>query len=254
MITHKLSYIICATPRSGSTLLCDLLTDTGMAGRPDSFFNFDSFDWPDYFNVSTLGWGDKHEFDQTYLSAVLEFGSNNTTVFGLRLMWETLDVLLEQLEVLYPDLDNDKDRFRSAFGDCVYLHLTREDKVAQAVSNLKAEQTGLWHAWDDGSERERLKPAATPIYDGQALRELVATAQEHEKAWIDWFSQHDIVPVGLSYESLAAYPQRTLATILTVLDLDPAGAQNIKPKSAKLADRQSDEWIARFRKESEQLR
>ena len=35
---RALSYALCATPRSGSTLLCDLLADTGVAGRPDSFF------------------------------------------------------------------------------------------------------------------------------------------------------------------------------------------------------------------------
>ena len=33
----------------------------------------------------------------------------------------------------------------------------REDKVGQAISRLKAEQTGLWHKFSDGTERERLK-------------------------------------------------------------------------------------------------
>src|SRR5690349_13000702 len=32
------SYIVCATPRSGSTLLCELLKDTGVAGRPEEYF------------------------------------------------------------------------------------------------------------------------------------------------------------------------------------------------------------------------
>src|SRR5215213_3769543 len=34
--TH--SYLICTTPRSGSTLLCELLEGTGVAGRPDEYF------------------------------------------------------------------------------------------------------------------------------------------------------------------------------------------------------------------------
>ena len=29
-----LSYLICATPRNGSTLLCDALGRTGIVGRP----------------------------------------------------------------------------------------------------------------------------------------------------------------------------------------------------------------------------
>src|SRR4051795_11891381 len=33
-----LVYLVCATPRSGSTLLCESLAATGVAGHPDEFF------------------------------------------------------------------------------------------------------------------------------------------------------------------------------------------------------------------------
>ncbi len=32
------SYLICATPRSGSTLLCEALDNTGLAGHPKEYF------------------------------------------------------------------------------------------------------------------------------------------------------------------------------------------------------------------------
>src|SRR3954468_249168 len=32
------SYLVCATPRSGSTLLCEALCNTGVAGRPAEYF------------------------------------------------------------------------------------------------------------------------------------------------------------------------------------------------------------------------
>lgn len=32
------SYLVCATPRSGSTLLCEALLATGVAGRPREYF------------------------------------------------------------------------------------------------------------------------------------------------------------------------------------------------------------------------
>ena len=38
MTEIRLSYLVCATQRSGSTLLCELLKDTGVAGRPQEFF------------------------------------------------------------------------------------------------------------------------------------------------------------------------------------------------------------------------
>src|ERR1700733_11310881 len=37
-MTPMLSYLVCATPRSGSTLLCQALTQTGVAGRPEEDF------------------------------------------------------------------------------------------------------------------------------------------------------------------------------------------------------------------------
>ena len=37
-MTPMLSYLVCATPRSGSTLLCHALDQTGVAGRPAEYF------------------------------------------------------------------------------------------------------------------------------------------------------------------------------------------------------------------------
>ena len=36
--TDGISYLVCATQRSGSTLLCELLKGTEVAGVPDEFF------------------------------------------------------------------------------------------------------------------------------------------------------------------------------------------------------------------------
>src|SRR3954452_18480605 len=37
-MTPDRCYLVCATPRSGSTLLCHLLDDTGIAGHPEEYF------------------------------------------------------------------------------------------------------------------------------------------------------------------------------------------------------------------------
>ena len=37
-MTPERSYLVCATPRSGSTLVCKALRDTGVAGRPEEYF------------------------------------------------------------------------------------------------------------------------------------------------------------------------------------------------------------------------
>lgn len=250
MTNHTKTYIICATPRSGTTLLCDLLADTGITGKPDSFFRFQSISWwTDYFKVSAVGWADEHEFDRSYLAAAIEEGTNGTDVFGMRLMWESMVHLQSRLDVFHPGLPSDHARFQAAFGSPLYIHLSREDKVAQAVSLTKAEQTGLWHVESDGTERERLKPAQPAAYDSRSLSEELSELEAHDAAWTDWFSRHDIEPVRITYEMLSADPQATLATILSALGLDPAIANTVRPRTAKLGDSESQDWITRFRAE-----
>ena len=36
-----MSYLVCSIPRSGSSLLCELLGGTGLAGAPAEFFHPD---------------------------------------------------------------------------------------------------------------------------------------------------------------------------------------------------------------------
>jgi len=244
------SCIVGSTPRSGSTLLCDLLTDTGVAGQPHSYFRREDISWwAEQFGVSTVDWRSGHEFDRAYMAAVLRQGTGGTRVFGLRLMWESVAGLLKKLDSFYPDLDSDNARFKAAFGTPAYLHLSREDKVAQAVSLLRAEQTGLWHVNADGTERERLKAGEAPAYSARDLSRLVAELEEHDRCWIRWFDEQNIQPLHITYEGLAAEPQETLATVLSALGLDPEVAEAVEPRTAKLANRENREWARRFRAE-----
>ncbi|MEM7345400.1 MAG: Stf0 family sulfotransferase [Chloroflexota bacterium] len=251
-MNHTQSYIICATPRSGTTLLCDLLADTGVVGRPDSFFRLASMHswWAEHLGVSVAEWQGEHAFDQAYLSAILQEGAGGTQVFGMRVMWRDFGNLVQRLDLLYPGLSSDRARFEAAFGPMRFVYLSREDKVAQAISRVKAERSGLWHIDADGKERERIKVGQTPTYDARVIAEQVAAYEQHDAAWLNWFTQQTINPVRITYEALADNPQATLAIILSALGLDPAIAETVKPKTAKLADNESREWAARFRAES----
>jgi len=199
--------------------------------------------------VPVAQWRDHHAFDQSYLDAVVTYGTGGTGLFGMRLMWESLRDLSIRLEALFPGTTSDSARFQSAFGLPVYLHLSRDDKVAQAVSRWKAEQTGLWHVDADGNERERLKPGQTPSYDSNELSRLVTELEDHDAAWANWFARQGVVPVSMSYEMLSSHPQATLALILSALGQDKKIAETVEPGTIKLADNESCEWADRFRAE-----
>ena len=199
--------------------------------------------------MSVAEWDDEHEFDQSYLAAVQQEGSAGTQVFGMRLMWDSLDDLSIRLASFFPGMPSDRARFQSAFGPSVYVHLSREDKISQAVSRLKAEQSGLWHVAADGTERERLKPGQPPVFDTQCLSDHVAESEDHEAAWASWFTRQNIQPVKITYEALSSEPQITLATVLSALGLDSTIAETVEPRTAKMADSESREWATRFRTE-----
>lgn len=237
------SYIICTTPRSGSTLLCDLLSGTGIAGHPGSYFRRQSIpDWARQFNLDVNAPG----FDRAYLEVAKQMGIADKGMFGLRMMWGTLPELVERLDNLFPNLASDTDRLQAAFGSIRYIHLSRADKVAQAVSRVKAEQSGLWHKFADGSVREQLTDYRESVYDPVLINTYMVEATADDQAWNDWFKKHNLAPYCLTYEQLAEEPQVALDAVLGALELAPI---RVTITSQKLAGDLSLDWIARFRAE-----
>src|SRR5688500_10944165 len=138
------SYIICGTPRSGSTLLCEMLAAAGTAGRPNSYFRpEDIVAWADEWGVDHTSGTETAEFDRSYLAAMLRVGSAGTNVFGLRLMWNGVAEARKRLDrALGPD-HSLVALLNKAFGAPMFLHLSRIDKVAQAVSLVRYGNGGI---------------------------------------------------------------------------------------------------------------
>jgi LPS sulfotransferase NodH len=246
----RLSYIICATPRSGSTLLCDLLANTNVAGKPASYYRRQSIPrWVERLGVPSPVGSHDVDFERAYLAAVIKAGAAGTDMFGLRLMWESLPELVERLRLLYREEATDRSRLEAAFGHIVYVHLSRKDKIGQAISRLKAEQSGLWHVAADGSERERIGAPQPPEYDAARIDAFIRECRADESAWAKWFADQSIKPVELTYEELSAQPKASLLDVLNALGLDPAKAEVTELKTRKMADEESVDWAARFRVE-----
>lgn len=242
------SYLLCTMPRSGSTLLCDLLTQTGVAGAPNSFFRAQSMaefsaDWG--LSMQTLD-----GFDRAYVAAAITHGSAGTGCFGLRANWHNMPGLMARLGHLFPGAKTDIARLRAAFGPVKFVHLERKDKVAEAVSLVVAEQSGLWHRNADGSELERTTPPSQPVYDAQAMQAAYDEVTNGQREWSLWFDAQGVTPLHLTYEALAAASNVEVARILEFLDLDPAKAYNLSPGTARLATARNAEWAARFRAET----
>lgn len=245
------SYIICTTPRSGSTLLCKLLASTGRTGNPDSFYHRAEFmrEWAVEWGLAESGRVSGPDFDTAYLTAAIKAGKAGTDIFGLRLQHDYLGLLSETLGRVYPGLPSDAHRFARAFGDSLYIHLTRSDKVAQAVSLVKAQQSGLWHVNADGTELERQAAPQEPVYSFQSIHREVVDLQRDDDAWAAWFDRHHIHPLLVSYETFADHPAETIIGICNSLGVAPPKAETITPPLAKLSDDISLDWISRYKRD-----
>lgn len=242
------SYIICGTPRSGSTMLCEMLAATGVAGRPNSYFREqDIAYWAERWGVDLCRGSDSAEFDKRYLSAMLAEGRNGTAMFGLRIMWGSVAEAVRRLSRLYGGGGDVTELFGQAFGPVRYIHLSRADKVAQAISLLRAEQSGLWHLASDGSVFEGAEAPQPPHYDGARIAELVGEMEADDAAWAQFFAVRSIEPLRVTYETIASEPNKALESVLSALGQDPGIAKAIQVGTAKMAGEASQQWAERFR-------
>ncbi len=244
------SYIICTTPRSGSTFLCKLLAATGMAGVPDSYFHRPSVErWLQSQGLKRADFATEETALAAVFASVRRAGTRDTGLFGLRMQRGSFDFFLRQVARIYPDAPDDAARLEAAFGPTLYVYLTRRDKLAQAISRVIAEQTGLWHRAADGSELERLSDPKPPTYDAEAIANSLAELSSLDATWTKWFEQSRIRPLRVTYEDFALDPAPTLAIVLKALGRDPALAEGIVPPTARLADATNQAWATRFRAE-----
>lgn len=263
------SYLVCATPRSGSTLLCRLLDQTGHAGHPEEYFEAlthsglprqpeEYFDRKRHANiVERLAYRempnpqsraepnplwDPDDYGP-YLQWVLEHGTTPNGVFGAKLMWGYLGdfvALLRSIDRL-SDLTV-PGMLADVFPDLRYVQITREDKVRQAVSLWRAVQTQAWRREADDGAGER----AEPEFSFRAINYLMRLLTAHDAAWDAYFLGLGHTPLKVTYEELAAAPEATIERVLAHLDLDPLvlpapDAPRLKVQSDQL----SEDWVRR---------
>jgi trehalose 2-sulfotransferase len=168
-MTADRTYLVCATPRSGSTLVCQALKKTGVAGRPDEYFEALRHSGrprrpEEYF----IGVDDKSIFDQLgernigddplprsplwsrtaydrYMEWAMETGTTPNGVFAAKLMWGYVGDFVSLLRNIprYRDLPLAQ-LLPEVFPDLTYVRVVRANKIRQAVSLWKAVQTATW--------------------------------------------------------------------------------------------------------------
>jgi trehalose 2-sulfotransferase len=231
------SYLVCGTPRTGSTLLCDLLASTGVAGRPESYFREpDQHAWARRFGVVVEADG---AFDYAhFVTRAMRAGMTPNGVFGARVMWGTMPLIVDGLRSRR-DSRRDLDVLVDALGPLLLVHLKRGDVVGQAVSWARAEQTGFWQRGD--------LPSAEPDLDIDQVDSLVRTIAAHNAGWEAWFAEQDAKPYVLSYEEVVADPRTSVQRILRHLGLETPPGWRPQSPHHRQSDAINADWARRYR-------
>jgi LPS sulfotransferase NodH len=260
-----LSYLVCATPRSGSTLLCDLLDQTGVAGHPEEYFEalrhsglprrpHEYFDperhaniverlafreMPDRASTPNELW--QPETYDRYLAWAIAEGTTPNGVFGAKLMWGYLGDFAQLLRGIdgmaglpVPEL------LGRAFPNLRYVRITRQDKVRQAVSLWRAVQTQAWQR-DRG---DRNGAAAEPAFSFRAINYLVRLLTAHDASWDAYFLGLGQEPLSLTYEELAEDHEPVVRRVLAHLGISPPPDLRVRqPRLESQADELSERWV-----------
>jgi LPS sulfotransferase NodH len=264
-----LSYLVCATPRSGSTLLCELLDQTGVAGRPEEYFEalrhsgvprrpHEYFDHERHANIiERLAFREMPDglarpanplWDPSnygrYLDWTLEQGTTPNGVFGAKLMWGYLGDFADLLRTIEGMAELPLPALLSrTFPGLRYIQITREDKVRQAVSLWKAVQTQAWRQGDPSYTG----PLDEPVFSFRAINYLVRLLTAHDASWDAYFLGLGEPPqLKVTYEELAADPEPVVHRVLEHLGIpapDPLPLGS--PRLSAQADDLSEAWVRR---------
>jgi len=233
------SYFICFTVRSGSSLLCQLLAETNLAGKPQEHF---------HHNVTPDNPAGDAIFDYAgYVQGLFDKWTTPNGVFGAKVGGGQWRDTIRRIRTIdgYQD-KSPYDAIHDLFPNLHYIWLTRRNKIRQAVSHWMAIQSGRWGAFQSVSNPD-------PEYNFEAIDTLAQELLFREAVWADYFADNDIVPHVVVYED---YTQNTVETVRKVFDflnIDlPDGFVIPEPKYQRLANSLSEDWVERYSKEKQE--
>ena len=228
-------YLLCSTARCGSTLVGDILHRSGLAGDPQEYLNGRLI--AAYLRAANRLDGKVNIFD--YLDDIETRRTSENGVFGIK-------VHFEHVLSLWQKKNRDALKFLQRFDKIILL--TRQDKLAQAVSLHKARSTQIWTSEDyqfleDDDPRKTRKASYDPFRISRALGDILL----QENGWKSTLSSAKLKFGVIQYEDFVANPDNRTRQLFNYLDL-PEPTEQLVP-SVQRQSRGADPLLEAFRKE-----
>lgn len=227
------SYTIWFSQRTGSTLLGEALSSTGVAGYPSEWLHYQ------HKSPDTLKRED--------LEQIWDHGTTSNGVFGIKINFEQR--WIDAFRSLYslPTTLSRAEVWSTGFPNCTkHIYMTRRNKVRLAVSWWRAIVSGEWHRKHGDSPQVQ---DIADQYNFDAIKHLLVESNMCEAAIEDFLSESGIVPLTIVYEDFIQDYEGTVMKVLAFLDVQTDGVTVSPPFFDPIADEISEQWVQRFREE-----
>jgi trehalose 2-sulfotransferase len=243
--------LLCATHRTGSNVLEQYLKASQVAGRPREYYSPDLA--KDFAKQKQLP--DPEQSFIAYHRAILERWTTSNGIFAAKIMWRHVQAIHDQVAVDPAGIAYARgtpwETITALHPAPMVVHVTRRDKVRQAISMLRAKQSGLFSTvhLDKG-----VKQATNPgEYDFHLLHYHVEKFAKEDAAWVALFREHGVPVQTIVFEEFVKDPQTQTVALLEALGLpEPTEwywpAVLIRPQS----DPASIEWAQRYQEDLKQ--
>ena len=227
-------YLICATPRTGSTFLCRSLVQTGVMGIPFEYFNR-TYHLPVLAERWGIDVGKRGRMSQrtfsAYFSELLRRRTTANGVFGIKVMTDHFFPVVRS------------GAYARHFGDATYVYLTRKDIIAQAISFVIAMQTRRWHSYYKATKPSR--------YDAELIERHIKLFLGFEDAWRLFFAVNRIEPLQMFYEDLVADPATQCRRVCEWVGVETDSAFRAEDAAeSSVSTEINREWAERYRAEA----
>jgi LPS sulfotransferase NodH/glycosyltransferase involved in cell wall biosynthesis len=226
----KTSYLICTLPQSGGSLLAHALRGVG-AGRPD-----------DYFRTALRSrfekeWSlDPETGDENFLAGARAAGTAVNGVFGATAHWFEFEELIAMLRGAAPSEDSpgpetervqrqtDHSLLSEYLPNLCYVHVTRRDKVGQAVASYRAMSAS--RSCELGADRSGRTDTR---FDAQAIDRLYQRLLTEDWKWVAYFGYAGVRSLVVTYEALTSDYVGTIRAVAEKLGIQGANRLSVPP-------------------------
>jgi trehalose 2-sulfotransferase len=233
------SCFVATVPRSGSWLLAEALSNTGLVGVPNEYFR------PDFVRMWSAEWGLAGQTSfRSYVDAARQFTATGNGVFSAKLHWYQFAWLCQRLRD--PDDAGEEqptaEMMAAWFPNLKYVFLWRRDTARQAISYYRAAATQVWFVT---GQKQQAELAGT--IDFQQIRWFEDVLLEHRANWQAYFADNGIKPFGVAYEDFVTDRQDIVSAILSYLGIPASEGPASGPATLRRqSDDQSEEILAEY--------